>query len=66
MGMEEGDPLPINAALLNSSMFIGDVIAGHGVTPFVRAAQDAGRNTADGDDMVEAVQSLMVEFMIGG
>jgi shikimate dehydrogenase len=65
MGMEEGDPLPINAALLNSSMFIGDVIAGHGVTPFVRAAQDAGCNTADGDDMVEAVQSLMAEFLLG-
>jgi shikimate dehydrogenase len=65
MGMEEGDPLPVDAALLNSSMFVGDVIAGHGVTPLVRAAQDAGCNTADGDDMVGAVQNLMVEFMLG-
>jgi shikimate 5-dehydrogenase len=27
MGMEENDPLPVNAALLRSSMFVGDVIA---------------------------------------
>lgn len=64
MGMEEGDPLPLNADLLNSSMFVGDVIAGHGVTPFVRAAKDAGCNTADGNDMVEAVQNLMADFIL--
>ena len=33
MGMEAGDPLPVDAALLTSSMFVGDVIAGHGVRP---------------------------------
>jgi shikimate dehydrogenase len=65
LGMEEGDPLPVDAALLSSSMFVGDVIAGHGVTPFVRAAQDASCNSADGDDMVEAVQDLMADFMLG-
>ena len=32
MGMEENDPLPVDAALLRSSMFVGDVIAGHGLT----------------------------------
>jgi shikimate dehydrogenase len=65
MGMEEGDPIPVNAALLNSSMFVGDVIAGHGFTPLVRAAKDAGCNSANGDDKVETVQNLMVEFMLG-
>ena len=30
-GMEDDDPLPVDAALLSSSMFVGDVIAGHGV-----------------------------------
>jgi len=28
VGMEDGDPLPVDAALLTSSMFVGDVIAG--------------------------------------
>lgn len=65
LGMADGDPLPVEAPLLASSMFIGDVIAGHGVTPFIRAAQDAGSNTANGTDMVEAVQELMADFLLG-
>jgi shikimate dehydrogenase len=64
MGMKEGDPFPVDAASLNSSMFVGDVIAGHGATPFIRAAKGAGCNTAGGDDMVDAVQDLMAEFLL--
>jgi shikimate dehydrogenase len=45
-------------------MFVGDVIAGHGVTPFLEAAQAAGCKTANGDHMVQAAQELMVEFML--
>jgi len=66
MGMAAGDPLPVDPALLTSSMFVGDVIAGHGVTPFIGAAKAAGCKTADGGDMVEAVQDLMAGFMLGG
>jgi shikimate dehydrogenase len=65
LGMEDGDPYPVNPELLNSSMFVGDVIAGHAVTPFIQAAQDAGCNTADGSDMVAAIQTRMVEFFLG-
>jgi shikimate dehydrogenase len=64
MGMADGDPLPVDAALLTSSMFVGDVIAGHGVTPFIEAAQAAGCKTANGGHMVEAVQDLMADFML--
>ena len=42
----------------------GYVIAGHGVTPFLDAAQAAGCKTANGDRMVEAAQDLMVDFML--
>jgi shikimate dehydrogenase len=66
LGMESGDPLPVDAALLQASMFVGDVVSGHGATPFVRAARDTGCQTATGADMVEAVQALMADFMIGG
>jgi shikimate dehydrogenase len=65
MGMEDGDPLPVDGALLTSSMFVGDVIAGHGVTLFIEAAQAAGCKTANGGHMVEAVQDLMADFMLG-
>lgn len=64
LGMEEGDPLPVDAALLTSSMFVGDVIAGHGLTPFLRAAEAAGCQTANGGDMVEAAQDVMADFML--
>jgi shikimate dehydrogenase len=65
MGMEDGDPLPVDAALLTPSMFVGDVIAGHGVTTFIKAAQAVGCKTANGGHMVEAVQDLMADFMLG-
>jgi len=65
LGMAEGDPLPVRPELLAPPMFVGDVIAGHGVTPFLQAAQAAGCHTANGDQMVEAVQEMMVDFMLG-
>ena len=64
-GMREGDPLPIAAESFTSSMFVGDVIAGHGETPFLAAARKAGRKTADGVQMVEAAQEMMLDFMLG-
>ncbi|MEZ4657283.1 MAG: hypothetical protein R2911_06905 [Caldilineaceae bacterium] len=38
LGMAAGDPLPVAAALFTPTMFVGDVIAGHGETPFLAAA----------------------------
>lgn len=64
LGMEDGDPLPVDPSLLRSSMFVGDVIAGHGTTPFIAAAQAAGCRTATGGHMVEAVQDLMADFLL--
>ena len=64
LGMDEGDPLPVDAALLTSSMFVGDVIAGHGVTAFLAAAESAGCKTANGGHMVEAAQDVMADFML--
>lgn len=63
MGMEDGDPIPVGPTLLRSDMFVGDVIAGHGTTPLIAAVQAAGCNTANGNDMVKAVQDLVVDFM---
>jgi shikimate dehydrogenase len=65
LGMNGDDPLPVAADLLTSSMFVGDVIAGHGLTPFLAAAEASGCSSANGAQMVEAVQELMVDFMLG-
>lgn len=64
LGMEAGDPLPVDTRLFSPSMFIGDVIAGHGVTPLVKAARDRGCKAVGGDQMVEAVQEMMSYFMM--
>jgi shikimate dehydrogenase len=64
MGMDDGDPLPVDAALLTSSMFVGDVIAGHGVTPLIAVAKTTGCKTSNGGDMVEAALTLMADFML--
>lgn len=64
MGMEDGDPLPIDAGLLRENMFVGDVVAGHGETAFIRAAREAGCRTADGDAMVVAVLDVMCDFLV--
>jgi shikimate dehydrogenase len=64
MGMGAGDPLPVAAARLAASMFVGDVVAGHGVTPLLQAARAAGCGTADGVQMVDAGMEAMVDFML--
>lgn len=66
MGLGAADPLPVAAHLLTASMFVGDVIAGHGTTPLLAAAQAAGCRTANGAQMVDAVQDMMLDFMFGG
>lgn len=64
MGMNADDPLPLDPAQLEAGTFVGDVIAGHGITPLIAAARASGCATADGDQMVQAVQQMMVEFML--
>ena len=64
LGLAEDDSLPVSADLLESTMFVGDVIAGHGVTPLLKAAQSAGCKTANGVAMVEAVQEMMLDFLL--
>jgi shikimate 5-dehydrogenase len=64
LGMSANDPLPVAGDLLNSSMFVGDVVAGHGVTSLLQAAQAAGCKTCDGVQMVEAGMNIMPDFLL--
>lgn len=64
MGMDDNDPLPLDPSKLDASMFVGDVIAGHGETKIIKAAKAAGCKTADGDDMVVAVLDVMCDFVL--
>jgi shikimate dehydrogenase len=64
LGMSTNDPLPLPVDLLRPSMFVGDVVAGHGVTLLLQAALAVGCRTANGVQMVEAVQEMMLDFML--
>ena len=63
-GMREGDPLPVDAAGLAPSMFVGDVITQPVQTPLLAAARALGCKTQTGVGMFGAVATLMVEFLI--
>lgn len=65
MGLADEDPLPVRRDLLDASMFVGDVIAGQGITRLLAAAQSAGCKTANGVQMVDAVQEMMLDFLLG-
>ncbi|WP_232220999.1 shikimate dehydrogenase [Paracoccus sp. J39] len=65
LGMSDDDPLPVDPTLLRPEMFVGDVIAGHGETAFLREARAAGCRTANGDQMVDAAVSIMADFIAG-
>ncbi|MGV8989499.1 MAG: shikimate dehydrogenase family protein [Cypionkella sp.] len=64
MGMNDDDPLSLNLEFLSPMTFVGDVIAGHGETPLLRAARMRGCKTANGDQMVEAVQDMLLDFLV--
>lgn len=64
MGMDDNDPIPLDPAKLDASMFVGDVVAGHGETKIIKAAKEAGCKTANGDDMVIAVLDVMCDFLL--
>ena len=64
LGMGHADPLLVLPRLLKPTMFVGDVVAGHGVTPLIQAARDCGCRTSDGVAMVEAAQEAMLDFFL--
>ena len=66
MGMRAGDPLPLDVAAFDTSMFVGEVITQPEVTPLLAAARAAGCKTQTGVDMFRAVLVLMVAFLLAG
>ena len=47
LGMNEGDPLPIDMSRVAPSTFVGEVVMKAEVTPFLRAARERGCETRD-------------------
>lgn len=54
LGMHEGDPAPIDTALINGNQVVFDCIYGHGETALVAAARAAGAAVYNGAGMLVA------------
>jgi shikimate dehydrogenase len=62
LGMNEGDPLPIDMSRLDSSSFVGEVVMKQAITPFLKAAQEKGCETQVGTDMLFEQIPAYLEF----
>jgi shikimate dehydrogenase len=63
LGMNEGDPLPVDMNLVASTTFVGEVVMKAAVTPFLRAARERGCETQVGVDMLFEQIPANLEFL---
>jgi shikimate dehydrogenase len=64
LGMKAGDPYPVDVSQLKPDMFVGCVITSPAVSPLVQAARSRGCPTSTGIEMYNALQDLMVDFLM--
>ena len=62
LGMNEGDPLPIDMSRVAPTTFVGEVVMKAEVTPFLRAARERGCETQVGTDMLFEQIPAYLEF----
>lgn len=62
MGMNEGDPLPMDVARISPSALVGEVILKQRITPFLAAARSRGCATQAGLDMLFEQVPAYLEF----
>ena len=62
MGMEPGDPLPLDVSRLSPSTFVGEVVMRQAMTAFLQAAQARGCRFQIGTDMLFEQIPAYLEF----
>lgn len=62
MGMNEGDPLPVDMSRLDPGTFVGEVVMKQAITPFLAAAQERGCDIQVGTDMLFEQIPAYLEF----
>jgi shikimate dehydrogenase len=62
IGMNDGDPLPMDVERLSASTFVGEVVMKQEMTPFLRAAQAKGCAVQIGVDMLFEQIPAYLEF----
>ncbi|NNG20547.1 shikimate dehydrogenase [Naumannella sp. ID2617S] len=62
LGMNPGDPMPVEISRLDPGAFVGEVVMTHRVTPFLGAARERGCATQVGTDMLFEQIPAYLEF----
>jgi shikimate dehydrogenase len=62
LGMEDGDPLPVDIDRITPGSYIGDVVLKAEITPFLKAAEDKGCTIQVGSDMLFELIPAYLEF----
>ncbi len=62
LGMNEGDPLPLDMSRVAPGTFVGEVVMKQAITPFLAAAQAQGCETQVGTDMLFEQIPAYLEF----
>jgi len=62
MGMNEGDPLPVDISRLSARTFVGEVVMRTEMTAFLKAAKDRGCCVQVGSDMLFEMIPAYLEF----
>lgn len=62
LGMQEGDPLPLDVTRIEPGAFVGEVVMKQEITPFLRAAMEKGCRTQIGTDMLFEQIPAYLEF----
>jgi shikimate dehydrogenase len=63
LGMNDGDPLPIDVARIAPSAFVGEVVLREAITPFLSAARAKGCDYQIGIDMLFEQIPAYLEFL---
>ena len=62
LGMNEGDPLPMDVERIAPTTFVGEVVMTHDITPFLTAARERGCPIQVGKDMLFEQIPAYLEF----
>ncbi len=62
MGMNPGDPLPVDMSRLDPGTFVGEVVMKQAITAFLAAAQERGCEIQVGTDMLFEQIPAYLEF----
>lgn len=62
LGMNDGDPLPMDVDRIAPSTFVGEVVMKQTITPFLKAAQEKGCPIQVGSDMLYEMIPAYLEF----